>query len=87
MLGDKRSSNLIGHIDSSQFKSFGSYNSGYRAASFYGRSEADYQCGSSVDHIFNDFPDSPTAAATMAQVPKAILPDDEVVAVKVHRQT
>jgi len=43
--------------------------------------------GSSVDLIFKHFPDSPTAAASMAQVYKAILPDDDVVAVKVQRQT
>ncbi len=41
--------------------------------------------GSSVDLIFKHFPDSPTAAASMAQVYKAILPDDDVVAVKVQR--
>jgi len=76
-----------GHIGSSPFKTFGSYNTGYRAASFYDGCEADYQGGSSVDHIFNDLPDSPAAAATMAQVHKAVLPDDEVAAVKVHRQT
>ena len=43
------------------------------------------ELGSSVDSIFRDFTDSPLAAASIAQVHKAVLPDGEEVAIKVQR--
>ena len=43
------------------------------------------ELGDSVDNLFKEFPDSPLAAASMAQVYKAVLPDGEEVAVKVQR--
>jgi ubiquinone biosynthesis protein len=43
------------------------------------------ELGGPVDSLFKEFPDSPLAAASMAQVYKAVLPDGEEVAVKVQR--
>jgi len=43
------------------------------------------ELGSSVGRIFKDFTDSPLAAASIAQVHKAVLPDGEEAAVKVQR--
>ena len=39
----------------------------------------------SIDSLFKEFPDSPFAAASMAQVYKAVLPEGEEVAIKVQR--
>ena len=41
--------------------------------------------GGPVDSLFKDFTDSPIAAASIAQVYKAVLPDGEEVAIKVQR--
>jgi ubiquinone biosynthesis protein len=43
------------------------------------------ELGSPVDVLFKDFMDSPLAAASIAQVHKAVLPDGDTVAVKVQR--
>ena len=43
------------------------------------------ELGGSIDSIFKEFPDSPFAAASMAQVYKAVLPEGEEVAIKVQR--
>lgn len=43
------------------------------------------ELGGSVDTMFKDFEDTPTAAASMAQVYRAVLPDGEEVAIKVQR--
>jgi len=43
------------------------------------------ELGGPVDSIFRDFTDSPLAAASIAQVHKAVLPDGEEVAIKVQR--
>jgi len=43
------------------------------------------ELGGSIDTLFKEFPDSPFAAASMAQVYKAVLPDGEEVAIKVQR--
>jgi len=43
------------------------------------------ELGGSIDTLFKEFPDSPFAAASMAQVYKAVLPDGAEVAVKVQR--
>lgn len=43
------------------------------------------ELGSSVDSLFKDFTDSPLAAASIAQVYEAVLPDGEEVAIKVQR--
>ncbi|RCV63676.1 ubiquinone biosynthesis protein [Methanophagales archaeon] len=43
------------------------------------------ELGNSIDSIFKDFTDSPIAAASIAQVHKAVLPNGEEAAVKVQR--
>nr|CBH38203.1 conserved hypothetical membrane protein, ABC1 family [uncultured archaeon] len=43
------------------------------------------ELGGSIDSLFKEFPDSPFAAASMAQVYKAVLPEGEEVAIKVQR--
>ncbi len=43
------------------------------------------ELGDSIDSLFKEFPDSPFAAASMAQVYKAVLPEGEEVAIKVQR--
>ncbi len=43
------------------------------------------ELGGSIDTLFKEFPDSPFAAASMAQVYKAVLPEGDEVAVKVQR--
>ena len=43
------------------------------------------ELGGSIESLFKEFPDSPFAAASMAQVYKAVLPEGDEVAIKVQR--